>query len=286
MFRRPSRRPSPRPPRRPPRRPSSVCCLVGAALLVSGCASSGSGDDAPRVVRPTADVGFDYQIGGPYAPPAGVRAVARDRTAAPARGLYNVCYVNAFQAQPDALRWWRQHHPDLLLRDARGRLVIDEDWDEALLDISAADKRARLARIVGRWIDGCAADGYQAVEPDNLDSYARSKGLLAPADAVAFAKLLADRSHAAGLAVGQKNTTELLPKHASVGFDFAVAEECARYDECGEYASAYDDRVFVVEYRAADFARACRAWGERLSIVLRDVDVRPAGAKGYVRRGC
>ncbi|WP_239091725.1 endo alpha-1,4 polygalactosaminidase [Streptomyces sp. SID14478] len=257
------------------------------AALVSACSSGAAAPERPpHVVRPTADADFDYQIGGPYRPPSGVRAVARDRGAAPARGLYNICYVNAFQAQPDALDWWRANHPDLLLRDAHDRLVIDEDWDEALLDLSTAAKRARLAKIVGAWFDGCADAGYQAVEPDNLDSYTRSQGLLTSSDAVAFAKLLAGRAHAAGLAVGQKNTAELLSRHAATGFDFAVAEECARYDECGQYASAYDDRVFVIEYRAADFARACRAWGARLSIVLRDLDVRPAGAKGYVRKAC
>jgi hypothetical protein len=265
----------------------SALCLVLAAALLSACSSAPSTEDRPpHVMRPTADMDFDYQIGGAYPPPSQVRAVARDRSEKPARGLYNVCYVNAFQAQPDALRWWRGHHPDLLLRDGHGRLVIDEDWDEALLDLSTADKRARLAKIVGPWIDGCADDGYQAVEPDNLDSYERSHGLLKPADAVAFARLIAERAHAAGLAVGQKNTAELLPRHAAVGFDFAVAEECARYDECGAYASAYAGRVFVIEYRAADFTRACRAWGKRLSIVLRDLDVLPAGSKGHVRKAC
>ncbi|WP_338693237.1 endo alpha-1,4 polygalactosaminidase [Streptomyces sp. Q6] len=270
----------------PPPRRLLACCLGLAAVLLSACSSSTEGDVSPRVVRPTADAAFDYQIGGPYRPPAGVRAVARDRSAAPARGLYNVCYVNAFQAQPDARAWWAREHPDLLLRNADGRLVIDEDWDEVLFDISTPGKRARLAAIVGRWVDGCADDGFQAVEPDNLDSYTRSQDLLDPADAVAFARLVADRAHDAGLAVGQKNTAELLARHAAVGFDFAVAEECARYDECGAYAKAYDDRVFVIEYRAADFTRACRAWGSRLSVVLRDLDVRPAGTKGYVRRAC
>ncbi|GAA2304712.1 endo alpha-1,4 polygalactosaminidase [Streptomyces kunmingensis] len=278
----------------------SALCLVLAGALLSACSSSpspseapssaaASSDDAsPRLVLPTADMDFDYQIGGPYKPPSGVRAVSRDRTSAPADGLYNVCYVNAFQAQPDALDWWKSKHPDLLLRDddGTGELVIDEDWDEALLDISTADKRERLADIVGPWIDGCADDGYQAVEPDNLDSYGRSDDLLKPADAAAFAKLLAERAHDAGLAIGQKNTAELLARHKKMGFDFAVAEECARYDECGDYASAYDDRVFVIEYRAADFTKACDTWGEQLSIVLRDLDVRPAGSKGYVREAC
>ncbi|WFB11875.1 endo alpha-1,4 polygalactosaminidase [Streptomyces sp. LX-29] len=242
---------------------------------------------ADRVVEaPTADMAFDYQIGGPYPPPAGVRAVARDRTAPPAKGAYNVCYVNTFQAQPDAVGWWRKNHPELLLRDADGELIVDEDWDEPLLDISTAAKRTELAAIVGRWIDGCARSGYQALEPDNLDSYERSDGRLDKGDNIAFARLLAARAHRAGLAIGQKNTTELLPERASIGFDFAVVEECGRYDECEEYAEAYRDRVFVIEYSDADFRKACAAWGGRLSIVSRDLDVRPAGEEGYAFRRC
>ncbi|MER5949590.1 endo alpha-1,4 polygalactosaminidase [Streptomyces sp. NPDC001904] len=278
------------PPSRRSARPSAVGFALAAALLLTACSSasspSESGTHNPKVVRPTPNVGFDYQIGGPYKPPSGVRAVSRDRSADPAQGLYNVCYVNAFQAQPDALRRWERDDPDLLLRDDDGDVVIDEDWDEALFDISTDAKRARLAKTVGDWVEGCADDGFQAVELDNLDSYSRSDGLLDASDAVAFARLLADRAHAAGLAVGQKNSAELLPKRSVVGFDFAVSEECGSYDECGAYAKAYDDRVFAVEYRAADFARACRTYGKRLSLVLRDVDVRPAGTKGYVRRAC
>ncbi|MFE1953316.1 endo alpha-1,4 polygalactosaminidase [Streptomyces sp. NPDC059524] len=261
---------------------------VLAAAVLAGCSATPdtSGASPARVSRPPAGAAFDYQLGGPYRPGDDVRVVARDRTARPVRGLYNICYVNAFQAQPDATRRWRRERPELLLRDADGRLVVDEDWGEPLLDISTAGKRSSLAGLVGRWFDGCADSGFQAVEPDNLDSYTRSKGLLKKSDALAFARLLASRAHAAGLAVGQKNTAELLPERAGTGFDFAVAEECARYDECGAYAKAYDDRVYVIEYRARDFARACARWGDRLSVVLRDRDVRPAGAKGYVRRAC
>ncbi|WNF25416.1 endo alpha-1,4 polygalactosaminidase [Streptomyces sp. C11-1] len=263
---------------------------TGAGLLLSGVLATGSpappAPPAPKVVPPTANATFDYQIGGAYPPPAGVEAVARDRGDQPAEGLYNVCYVNAFQAQPDALAWWRKNDPDLLLRDSDGDLVNDEAWGEALLDTSTAAKRSRLAVIVGDWIDGCAKAGFQAVEPDNLDSYERSGGLLTPAHNAAFAELLATRAHAAGLAIGQKNSTDLLERREAIGFDFAVSEECGRYDECADYASAYDDRVFVVEYTARDFARACSSVGARLSVVRRDLDVRPAGRAGYVFRTC
>ena len=286
--------------------PSALCRVLAAVTLcgvlavsAAGCAASG-GEDAEtpdrssaapptasgRVVLPEPGVAFDYQIGGAYPPPRGVRAVSRDRTAKPAPGQYNVCYVNAFQAQPDATAWWQAHHPDLLLRDGSGALVIDQDWDEALLDVSTPAKRTQLAGIVGEWIDGCAAAGYQAIEADNLDSHERSGGLLTAEHDLAFGKLLVERAHAAGLAMGQKNAAGLVERGRSLGFDFAVAEECGQYDECGAYADAYDDRVFVIEYEPAGLAAACAAWGDRLSIVLRDLDVAPAGEAGYVRRTC
>lgn len=248
--------------------------------------SSASGRDGVR--QPPVDAAFDYQLGGAYAPPSKVRAVSRDRSADPVPGRYNICYVNAFQAQPGmkAARWWEREHDALLLRDDEGDKVVDEDWEEPLLDISTEKKRTALAGIVGKWIDGCAKAGFDAVEPDNLDSYERSDGLLTADDAAAFARLLAQRAHRQGLAIAQKNTTDLLDHRKRIGFDFAVTEECARYKECPDFASAYDGKVFDIEYVKKDFDTACRTWGKKLSVTLRDRDVRPAGEDGYVYRHC
>lgn len=256
----------------------------GESTASGSSAASGAGD----VRQPPVDAKFDYQLGGPYTPPAKVRAVSRDRTADPAPGLYNICYVNAFQAQPGkkATRWWEREHDDLLLRDDEGRTVVDEDWEEPLLDISTPKKREALAEIVGEWIDGCADAGFDAVEPDNLDSYERSDDLLTTDDAAAFARLLARRAHSQGLAIAQKNTTDLLDRRERIGFDFAVTEECARYKECPDFADAYDGKVFDIEYVTKDFDTACRAWGKKLSITLRDRDVRPADEDGHVYRHC
>lgn len=241
---------------------------------------------APRPgAAPAANTPFDYQIGGPYRPAAGVGVVMRDRGAAPLGGAYNVCYVNAFQTQPDATAWWEKQHPDLLLRDG-GAVVTDEDWGEALLDVSTPAKRDALIAVVGPWIDDCARRGFQAVEPDNLDSFGRSHGKLTLAHNAAFAKLLAARAHAAGLAIAQKNTVEMVGQRASIGFDFVVSEECAKYNECGAFAAAYDDKVFVVEYARADFDTACRGFASRLSIVLRDRDVTAPGRPGHVYAAC
>lgn len=99
-------------------------------------------------------------------------------------------------------------------------------------------------------------------------------------------KLLAVHAHAKGLAVAQKNTAELLSDHASVGLDFAVVEECAEYDECGEFADAFGGNVLVVEYTEKGLARACADWGGTLSVVRRDADVVPEGAAGFLRGTC
>ena len=105
-------------------------------------------------------------------------------------GVYNVCYVNGFQTQPDERRFWRRHHWNLVLKDGRGRPVVDEAWGEWLLDVRTAAKRRDLAAIVGRWTRRCAADGFEAVEFDNLDSFTRSHRLLTRRQALAYARLL------------------------------------------------------------------------------------------------
>jgi hypothetical protein len=230
---------------------------------------------------PPRHAGFDYQIGGAYPPPPGVRIVSRDRTASPAPGLYNICYVNAFQSQPDERASWPT---DLLLRDSQGKVVVDEDWGEALLDIRTPAKRERVAARIDKWIDGCAAKGFDAVEPDNYDSYTRSRHLLTSNDATAFITLLSRHAHARHLAIAQKNTVELAGLRKRTGLDFAVAEECAEYDECGAYAKAFGDRVVVIEYSDSGLRKARSGFGDRLSIVRRDVMVSTPGSVDYVRK--
>lgn len=256
--------------------------VAAAVLLLGGCAGSGEEQgaagaaDGGGVTPPPVDARWDIQLGGPRDVPDDVAIVERDRTAEPLGG-YDICYVNAFQSQPDDQRWTGS---DLVLRDAAGDPVIDEVWQEYIFDISSAAKRDELLAVVGPWIEGCADDGFDAVELDNLDSFARSEGLVRPRHARAFARLLTATAHAAGLAVAQKNWAEW--DGTAAGFDLAIAEECGRYDECDRYVESYGDHVLVVEYRARDFVRTCTAHGDRLAVVLRDRDVTPDG----VRRWC
>jgi len=228
---------------------------------------------AAAVLVPPVNAGFDYQIGGAYPLPAGVSVVSRDWRDRPA-GDYAVCYVNAFQSQPEE-PWPRS----LVLRRFE-----DPGWPgESAIDISTARKRTRATRFVGRRIRRCAAKGFKAVEFDNLDSWTRyPRAPFKRADTIAYARRLIRRAHRAGLAAGQKNTPQL----HGVGFDFAIAEECARYRECGRYRRQFGDHVLAIEYRRRDFRRACRTVGASVSVVLRDVDVSRPGRAGYRFDAC
>jgi hypothetical protein len=269
--------------------PGLVVAAAAALAVVPALASDAGSRAARAVVAPPVRAVVSYQLGGAFPPAAGVAIVDRDRSAPPVRGRYNVCYINAFQAQPGELAWWRAHHRDLLLT-RRGRPIVDVTWHEQLLDTSTASKRRALGRIVGGWIAGCARAGFQAVEPDNLDSWTRARGALTRRDNLALAASLIARAHSLGLAIAQKNAAEVATAGRRLGFDFAVAEECQPYGECDVYTHAYGDRVIEIEYPdnggPQNFAAACRARGDRISITYRDRPVTPAGMSGYVEQAC
>jgi hypothetical protein len=203
-----------------------------------------------------------------------VTIVDRDRTDAPVAGKYNVCYINAFQSQPGETAVWGS----LLLRTGGGSLVPDPGWPgEYLVDTR---KPAAVAALVTTWIDGCAARGFQAVELDNLDSDTRSGGLLTAANNLdVFGRLVA-AGHAAGVAVGQKNTVEHSADARALGADFAVAEECQVYAECSGYSATYGTAWVEIEYSDAAYISACAARGSTTSVIRRDVDVVPLGSSG------
>ena len=131
--------------------------------------------------------------------------------------------------------------------------------------------------------------GFQAIEPDNLDSYTRSKGLLTRATPWPSPRCWLARAHRAGLRSRRRTRRNSPAGGRASGFDFAIAEECQVYDECGGYTRRYGHAVIEIEYtdngRRA-FAAACAARGARISIELVDRDVLPAGAPGHVRRFC
>ncbi|MQA76471.1 MAG: hypothetical protein GEU88_19460 [Solirubrobacterales bacterium] len=274
--------------------------LAVLALVALGCGSERPSSPAAAASygAPPANGGFDYQIGGDYPLPRGVTVVSRDWFSGDAaeEPTYSICYVNAYQTQADEPGVDR---PDERSNWPRG-LVLNELGDdphwggEYLVDISTASKRRRAARWLGQMIDACARKGYEGVEYDNLDSWTRFDGTpledevpFGKREAIAFARLLAARAHARGLAVAQKNTVEITRGQArGVGFDFTIAEECARYRECDAYRRVYRDRMIAIEYRRLFFNQACRMIGDEVSVVLRDRRVSRPGSRTYVYDAC
>ena len=214
----------------------------------------------------------DYQLGEAYPPAEDVTVVVRDATATPEPGVYSVCYVNAFQTQPD-----ESVDPGLLL-------APDPGWpDEYLLDTT---QRGALVERVEAVLERCDTAGFDAVELDNLDSWTRSGGHLDRQDTLAIAEAVADLAHARGLAVGQKNTPELTADEiAEVGFDFAVAEQCHEFDECAAYTDLYGDQVIAVEY-SGTIDDICADPDRPAMTSLRDRDLVAPGSPGYASEHC
>ncbi|MCK9794330.1 endo alpha-1,4 polygalactosaminidase [Isoptericola sp. 4D.3] len=280
--------------------------VVAGALVVllTGCASpaedarapaggSPSSGPAEELRLPPVDGAFDYQLGGAYDEArAPLDVVVRDATAPPLPGAYNVCYVNGFQTQPDQADLWTGRE-DLLLHEADGDLVVDPDWpDEHVLDPSTAEQRAGILEVLGPVVTGCAQAGFDAVEIDNLDTWTRFDAI-DEAGAHALARAYADLAHRSGLAVAQKNAAEVTRvAHDDLGFDLAVTEECAAWDECDAYTDVYGDHVLQVEYldSLADagltFDDVCARDDRAPLTILRDRDLVAAGEAGYVYEAC
>lgn len=261
----------------------SLLPTIGAATAYAGAAA----DERPAAVRlPTPNVGFDYQIGGAFAPAPSVGIVSRDRKASPSSAPYDVCYVNAFQTEatpgdPDHEDNW----PPGVVWDERE----DPDWPgEHPIDIGTNANRRTAAEFVNSRLEHCAQQGFDAVELDNLDTFTRYPD--APfdeQDAIAYARLLVEFAIESGLAVGQKNTPELLDvARTEIGFGFAIVEECGAYDECQPYVDTYEGRVYDVEYTAEGLAAACEAIGDVGTVIQRDRDLVTPDDPGYVFATC
>lgn len=270
--------------------------LVLIVLLVTGCA-----DAQPSPTTPSSLVGSgpttlpangqaDYQLGGPYDPPSGVTVVVRDSSAPPAEGMFTICYVNGFQTQPQDADFWTEDHPDLLVPTDDGFLT-DPNWqDEYLLDTSTSRQRNGIAQIVNATITECARTGFDAVEIDNLDSWTRAdRATMTQTTNLDLASRYIETAHAAGLAIGQKNSAEVSAAGHALGFDFAVAEECHRWDECASYTDVYGDQVIDIEYDddlRTTFGDVCQDPRTPRMTILRDRYLVPPDDPAHVYQAC
>jgi hypothetical protein len=178
-----------------------------------------------------------------------------------AAGKYSICYVEAGaqQAEPDSSNFALADYqtgsnpattemagwPGEYWYDTRG-FANYVAGNNSTLTGAAVNIAAGMAKRIG----GCAVEGQDALEPDDLDGYTNPSQTgaagggwgLTQADAAGYERWLAYTAHSDGLAIFQKNDTA----NASVDeplFDGMIIEECNYYnDPCsgsGGDATAY-----------------------------------------------
>jgi hypothetical protein len=98
--------------------------------------------------------------------------------------------------------------------------------------------------------------GCDAVEADDVDSRTNDPGFpITTADQQGFIRALAAEAHARRLSFALKNDLDEIPQLLG-DVDFAVNEECFRYNECSSLQPfiAANKAVFQVEYTSGDLA--------------------------------
>lgn len=139
------------------------------------------------------------------------------------RGQRVICYIDAGV--------WESYRPDAARFPKSVIGKKDHGWDGSYwLDIRRLD--ILLPIMEDRIRDWCAAKGFDAVEPDEIDAYENKSGFpLTYADQLAYNRAIADLIHAHGMAAIQKGdiiqTQDLEP-----WFDAVLNEECVEFDEC------------------------------------------------------
>ncbi len=246
-----------RPPAGPTARPTVDPSTPGAATGPSDPGQSVGAPTAPQSTSPAEPwwvprnpTSFQYLLGSQDTSVPGDIVVldGADTPAAKVDALHAeqrraVCYVNA-----GAWEDWRDD------ADAFPAAVLGHELDgwpgERWLDVRATSV---LTPIIEARVATCVRKRFDAVEFDNVDGYTNRTGFtLSAADQLAFNRSLAAIAHRAGLAVGLKNDVDQIDA-LEPAFDFAINEECLKFDECAAYAPFVraGKVVLHVEYRAA-----------------------------------
>ncbi|MEL6678661.1 MAG: endo alpha-1,4 polygalactosaminidase [Pseudomonadota bacterium] len=236
--------------------------LIAAAL--AACAPAGP-EPASAVTDPAPVAGFapglswDWQLDDPFDYGRDVDVYnldmesveAAEIAALKARGILTICYISV--GTMETYRDDADAFPERVLGARLG------NWpNERYVDIRDLDT---LLPIMAARFDACAAKGFDAVEPDNMDLHHNTPGFpITAAHQTAYALALAELAHARGLAIGQKNAEDLIPDLLPV-FDFMITEHCYASDRCAKSAPypAAGKAAFAAEYlhRPVDFAAAC-----------------------------
>ncbi len=179
-----------------------------------------------------------------------------------------ICYISVGS--------WEDWRPD---KDQFPPEVLGNDYEgwsgERWLDIRQIDM---LAPIMRARLDLCAAKGFDAVEPDNIEIFSNNTGFpLTYQDQLDYALWLAKEAHMRGLAIGLKNAADQIPDLIDV-FDFMIVEDYFYYDlyrATLPFITA-GKAVFAAEYTdmAIEFDDICqKAKQNSISVILKNRDL-------------
>lgn len=227
--------------------------LIVAPVMLAG----GDGLAKQEMWQPAPGITWQWQLDDPAIDPMvdvdvydidGFDATKETVDQLHARGIKAICYIDAGTRED-----WRPDAGDYPAE------IIGRSWPEwdgeRFVDIRRLDL---LGPILEKRFDMCAAKGFDAIEPDMIDTYEADTGFeISRDDQLTFNRWIADQAHARGLAVGQKNVPELTPELVA-SFDFAVTEDCLADGWC-EQMQPYIDAgkaVFAAEYTDRDMTLA------------------------------
>jgi len=147
-----------------------------------------------------------------------------------AKGIKVVCYMDAGTYEPG--------RPDSGDFPATLKGADVQGWPgEVWLDVrQSGPNYAKLQSIMLARFQVCQQKGFDAVEPDNIDSYENDPGFnTTAADQLAYNEWLATTVHGLGLAIFQKNDLDQV-QTLEPYFDGILDEECNKYSECDALA--------------------------------------------------
>ena len=149
--------------------------------------------------------------------------------------------------------------------DVRGRSV--DGWaGEKWLDIRSQAVRDLMAKRM----DSFKAKGCDGLEPDNVDGYTNRPGFpFTASDQISYNTFLADAGRQRGMLVALKNDTDQV-KQLQPAFDFAIVEECFKYNECSDYSPFVQagKAVLAAEYGTYKSAACTKAKSLKFSLAF------------------
>ena len=171
------------------------------------------------------------------------------------QGKKVICYMDAGTSED--FRYDFSSFPSALMGATNG--WPGEKW----LDVRpSGPDYSQLQQIMTKRFQQCKAEGFDAVEPDNIDSWdGNNPGFPTTAsDQATYNKWIATTVHGLGLSVGLKNDGDQTGSanssdtnaqdNLTPAFDWAIDEQCNQYSECDLFAPfvTAGKAVFNAEY--------------------------------------